>query len=97
MAFCSLGWVFWDEYAPPPPPGDWRLEGACSGVGPELFFPPSGRVPVEALRLCGLCSVRAECLAYAIEHNQHWGVWGGMTERQRFAHKRELRRLGLRD
>jgi WhiB family redox-sensing transcriptional regulator len=84
-----------DKYSPPPPPGDWRFDGACVGVGPEVFYPPSGQRPVEALALCAVCSVRSECLEYAIEFNQHWGVWGGLTERQRFALKRVRRQSAL--
>ena len=80
-----------DAYTPPPPPGEWRLEGACVGVGPSVFFPASGQRPIEALRLCSVCPVRVDCLEYALANNQHWGVWGGLTERQRFALKRERR------
>jgi WhiB family redox-sensing transcriptional regulator len=79
----------------PPPLGDWLWEAACLGVGPQVFFPPSGQRPVEAQQLCGGCAVRLECLDYALQNNQHWGVWGGLTERQRFAVKR-ARRLGHR-
>jgi WhiB family redox-sensing transcriptional regulator len=57
----------------------------------SLFYPPSGHRPTEALEACGRCEVRVECLQYAIDNHQHWGVWGGMTERQRFAYKRQRR------
>lgn len=82
-----------DLPVPPPPLGGWVGEAVCRGVRSDVFFPPSGVRPVEALRLCGVCPVRVECLEYAIENHQHWGVWGGLTERQRFALKR-ARRLG---
>jgi WhiB family redox-sensing transcriptional regulator len=56
-----------------------------------MFYPQSGRRPLEALRLCATCPVKDECLEYALENHQHWGVWGGMTERQRFEEKRRRR------
>lgn len=76
-----------------PPPGSWRFDGACGGSSVEVFFPKAGSRPTEALSICADCSVRVECAEYALEHNQHWGVWGGLTERQRFAVKK-ARRLG---
>jgi len=39
----------------------------------------------EARRLCGGCAVRTECLAHALDHRIEFGVWGGMTERERRA------------
>jgi WhiB family redox-sensing transcriptional regulator len=88
------------SYFSTPAPGRWVSEGACRESRSDdlaewvsVFFPKPGRVPDEALRLCAGCSVRVTCAEYALEHNQHWGVWGGLTERQRFAVKRS-RRLG---
>lgn len=76
---------------PPPPIGPWITEAVCSGMDISLFFPPSGHRPIEALEACSRCPVRQECLDYAIDNNQHWGVWGGLTERQRFSYKRKRR------
>ena len=75
-----------------PAPGPWADLSACRGEPLTLFYPPSGRRPTEALAICARCPVRVDCLEYAIEHHQHWGVWGGMTERQRFDEKRRRRR-----
>ena len=77
-----------------PAPGPWRWEGACVGMGNEMWFPTIGQRPAEAIEVCRGCLVRRECAEYALEHNQHWGVWGGLTERQRFDVKRH-RRLGV--
>ena len=84
-----------DDYELPvaaPAPGPWIDDANCSGKDISLFYPPSGKRPLEALLLCEECAVRAECLEYALDNHQHWGVWGGMTERQRFAEKRRRRR-----
>ena len=77
-----------------PPPGEWRFDGACVGLDQSLWFPSTGHRPTKALVVCGGCPVRRECAEYALEQNQHWGVWGGLTERQRFDVKRH-RRIGL--
>lgn len=77
-----------------PFPGSWWRDGACRAMGNESFFPGAGQRPREALLVCAECSVRRECAEYALEFNQHWGVWGGLTERQRFTVKR-YRRDGL--
>ena len=76
---------------PPPPPDKWVLEAVCEGMDINLFYPPSGHRPTEALEACSRCPVREEGLKYAIDNHQHWGVWGGLTERQRFDYKRERR------
>lgn len=90
------------NYFSTPAPGVWVELGACrrAQVSPlcewvSVFFPRPGFNSTDrALELCSGCVVRRECGEYALETNQHWGVWGGLTERQRFAVKR-YRRQGL--
>lgn len=70
-------------FAPTP---EWMRSAACKG-STALFFPSAqtvGQVDLirEAKALCAACSVRAECLAFALEHPQK-GIWGGTTERER--------------
>jgi WhiB family redox-sensing transcriptional regulator len=74
-----------------PAPKGWSELSACKGESIELFYPKSGRRPTRALAICSSCEVREECLEYALTNHQHWGVWGGMTERQRFEEKRRRR------
>ena len=71
--------------------GAWAEEAACHGEPITTFYPPSGRRPLRALEICAECPVTEECLEFAIVNHQHWGVWGGMTERQRFEEKRRRR------
>ena len=73
------------------PPGSWVAQSRCVGVSIDVFFPKAGSRPTEALLICGRCVVRVACAEYALENNQHWGVWGGLTERQRFAVKKARR------
>ena len=62
---------------------DWQHEGACVGVDPDLFYPNRGAPTGVAQRVCAGCAVRVECLEYALTNNEHYGIWGGMSERQR--------------
>ena len=61
----------------------WMDQALCTQVDPELFFPIVGSNVNPARRVCRECPVRAECLAYALEHDLRHGVWGGTSERQR--------------
>lgn len=71
----------------------WTQRAACRGVRVEVFFPPNGVRPVEALAMCEGCPVRGRCLEYALEEGIAHGVYGGMTERQRYRERRRRRRL----
>lgn len=67
----------------------WLDDALCAQVDPGIFYPHKGASTAEAKRICGLCEVREECLAYAIETGERHGVWGGMTERHRAKLARE--------
>lgn len=62
--------------------------GACRGADPDLFFPAQGESLDPAKQICAECVVRDECLEYALEQRERFGVWGGTSERER----RRLRR-----
>ena len=66
----------------------WQERGLCSQTDPEAFFPELGRSAQEAQRICGRCEVKAECLEYALSHDERFGVWGGLSEEQRRKLKR---------
>jgi WhiB family redox-sensing transcriptional regulator len=66
----------------------WQDEALCAETDPESFFPEKGGSTREAKRVCRSCEVRPECLDYALEHDERFGIWGGMSERER----RRLRR-----
>jgi WhiB family redox-sensing transcriptional regulator len=65
------------------PPEDWTELALCSQIDPELFYPDKGGDTKPAKRICADCEVRAECLAYALQHGERFGVWGGLSERER--------------
>jgi len=66
----------------------WQARANCMGVDPDLFFPECGASTREAKEVCRGCVVRDECLEYALENGEKFGIWGGMSERER----RRLRR-----
>jgi WhiB family redox-sensing transcriptional regulator len=61
----------------------WLAGALCAQTDPEAFFPEKGESALAALAVCRRCEVRAECLAWALEHHQRFGVWGGVTESDR--------------
>lgn len=67
--------------------GDWALEALCAQTDPEIFFPEKGGSNKATKRICQRCPVAAECLDYALENNEMFGVWGGLSERERRALK----------
>lgn len=63
--------------------GDWRDRALCAQVDLELFFPGKGGSAREAKRMCAACDARSDCLAWALEHQIRYGIWGGLSERER--------------
>jgi WhiB family redox-sensing transcriptional regulator len=68
---------------------DWQDRALCAETDPESFFPEKGGSTREAKRICSGCEVRAECLEYALAHDERFGIWGGLSERERRKLKRE--------
>ncbi len=62
----------------------WSDFAACKGLRPDELF-VRGAAQNRAKQVCALCPVRTECLAEALDNSIEWGVWGGMTERERRA------------
>jgi WhiB family redox-sensing transcriptional regulator len=66
----------------------WQERALCAETDPEAFFPEKGGSTREAKKICTGCEVRAECLEYALGNDERFGIWGGLSERER----RRLRR-----
>lgn len=66
----------------------WQEEANCLGADPDLFFPERGASTREAKEVCRGCPVRLDCLEYSLVNNEKFGIWGGLSERER----RRLRR-----
>lgn len=61
---------------------DWAARGACRAADPDMLF-VQGAAQNRAKAVCMSCPVRTECLADALDNRIEFGVWGGMTERER--------------
>ena len=69
---------------------DWQERALCAQTDPEAFFPEKGGSTREAKRICASCEVRAECLDYALAFDERFGIWGGLSERERRRLKRRV-------
>lgn len=69
----------------------WADDGLCNQTDPEAFFPDKGGSTREAKAICNgnptngtpACPAREQCLTYAIDHDERFGIWGGLSERER--------------
>jgi WhiB family redox-sensing transcriptional regulator len=77
-----------EAFGEPAEEPDWQERALCAQTDPEAFFPEKGGSTREAKRICSGCEVRAECLEYALANDERFGIWGGLSERER----RRLRR-----
>ena len=66
----------------------WQEHALCAQTDPEAFFPEKGGSTREAKRVCQSCDVRSDCLEYALENDERFGIWGGLSERERRRLKR---------
>lgn len=64
--------------------GDWRVRASCRDEDPDQLF-VRGAEQRKVRIVCLACPVRTECLAEALDNRIEFGVWGGMTERERRA------------
>ncbi|WLD46779.1 WhiB family transcriptional regulator [Candidatus Nanosynbacter lyticus] len=64
---------------------NWRNKANCRDSDPDMFFPESKdrRYAEEALKVCRGCKVKEDCLDHAIENDEKYGIWGGMTPEAR--------------
>src|SRR5512139_1966556 len=69
---------------------EWQERALCSQTDPEAFFPEKGGSTREAKRICSRCEVRGDCLEYALGHDERFGIWGGLSERERRKLKRRV-------
>lgn len=69
---------------------EWQDRALCAQTDPEAFFPEKGGSTREAKRICHGCEVKAECLEYALGNDERFGIWGGLSERERRRLKRGI-------
>jgi len=88
-----------DDAIDEPEEAGWQLEANCLGVDPDLFFPERGASTKEAKAVCKGCVVREDCLEFALQNGEKFGIWGGFSERERrrIRRQRALDRAAKRD
>jgi len=69
----------------------WQTDALCAQTDPEAFFPEKGGSTRDAKKICTSCEVRAQCLEYALANDERFGIWGGLSERER----RKLRKRAV--
>jgi WhiB family redox-sensing transcriptional regulator len=69
----------------------WQADSLCAQTDPEAFFPEKGGSTRDAKRICTSCEVKAQCLDYALQNDERFGIWGGLSERER----RKLRKRAV--
>ena len=63
---------------------NWRDDARCRGLDPNFFFPEQGETSTSTARdVCSLCDVRVDCLEFALQNGEKFGIWGGLSERER--------------
>lgn len=67
----------------------WHADALCAQTDPEAFFPEKNYNSAPARAVCRDCPVRDLCLQWALDNDERWGVWGGMSAKQRRALKED--------
>lgn len=67
----------------------WQADSLCAQTDPEAFFPEKGGSTRDAKRICAECTVSSECLEYALQNDERFGIWGGLSERERRKFRRQ--------
>lgn len=74
------------------PVGEWADQGLCvNHPNQDLWFPERGASVSEAKAICRACPVQQECLTYAVNNGEKFGIWGGKSERERRRIRRTAR------
>lgn len=75
------------RFVDPGEAAEWEEQARCRDIEDQsLFFPEHGnRSPARAKAICARCEVSAECLETALANDERFGIWGGLTEKERRA------------
>lgn len=76
---------------------DWRSRAECRDFSPDMFFPTDDESLQAAKTVCFQCPVRRACLSDAMVNHELWGVWGGLSERERRRLRSRRRVLVLKE
>ena len=85
-AYSQMGAVVVESMQYPPesaPVDNWQEAALCAQTDAEAHFPEKGGSTKAAKKVCAMCDVTGECLNYALENDEKFGIWGGLSERER--------------
>lgn len=66
-----------------PIPPAWIAGALCAQTDPEAFYPEKGGSTKDAKAICSMCAVRSQCLEYAMEMGERFGIFGGLSAHER--------------
>lgn len=75
-----------ENWSSPLAPLPWMERAVCASTDPDVWFPTKAldqQTEAKAKRICHRCPVIDECLEYALESDQRYGIWGGLSEQER--------------
>ena len=80
---------------------EWRAASACLNTDPDVFFPvavgsAASKQVARAMRICAGCTVRQQCLDFAMRSGEKDGIWGGTTPEERVRARRARNRRPAR-
>lgn len=67
----------------------WESYAMCAQIDPELHFPKKRNPATAAKKVCAICEVRLDCLEYALANDEQFGIWGGLSRKEREKVKKE--------
>ena len=78
------------------PPGAWVEDAACRDRDPDLWWPEGNDMArrYEAQEICLGCPVAEQCLQYALDTRQVFGIWGGLTPHGRLMYAKRMKAVG---
>lgn len=76
-------------------PSDWMDGANCAGMDGDIFFTERGESTATARSICAECVIRRACAQFALDHNEKWGTWGGLSAKQRLLIKRRKSTLDV--
>jgi WhiB family redox-sensing transcriptional regulator len=71
------------EAQPQPSTEQWYSQALCAQTDPDAFYPEKGGSTAEAKKICLRCPVKQKCLQWALDHDERFGIWGGLSDRER--------------
>lgn len=74
---------------------DWRTRALCAQIGGDWWYadntPHHTSEINTAKAICQMCDVQTQCLEWALNNDERYGIWGGLSAHQRQKLRRKRR------